>query len=82
VLSVDLGVARGWDVRELDNGGWAWSAWGRSRSGSGVEASEAAADAAAHRELEEIAAEERAAANQQRELSAEEERRPYWDPRF
>jgi hypothetical protein len=47
-----------------------------------VEASEAAADAAAHRELEEIAAEERAAANQQRELSAEEERRPYWDPRF
>jgi hypothetical protein len=58
-LSVDLGVARGWDVRELENGDWAWSAWGSSRSGSGVEETAAAAEGAAQQELEEIAAEER-----------------------
>jgi hypothetical protein len=80
VLSVDLGVARGWDVRELENGDWAWNAWGRSRSGSGVEATEAAAERAAQQELEEIAAEERAAAQQERELPREADRRTYWGP--
>jgi hypothetical protein len=62
-IPVDLGVARGWNVWELKTGEWAWNAWGRARSGSGIKPTEAEAQQAAQREVEEIAAEERAAAH-------------------
>jgi len=77
---VDLGVARGWNVWELKTGEWAWNAWGRARSGSGIKPSEAEAQQAAQREVEEIAAEERAAAQSERELPVGADRRTYWDP--
>jgi hypothetical protein len=79
-IPVDLGFAQGWNVSELETGEWAWNAWGRARSESGIEASESEAQEAAQRALEEIAAEERAAAQGWRELPVGSDRRMPWDP--
>lgn len=65
---------------ELNNGDWAWNAWDHRRSGSGIEGTEAKAQEAAQQELERIVAEDRAAAQHERELPARDDRREFWDP--
>ena len=77
---MDVGVARGWKVSELEAGEWAWNAWGRVRSESGIEASEDEAQLAAQRALEEIAGEEWAAGQGWRELPIGADRPTRWDP--
>ena len=77
---VDVGVARGWNIWELENGGWAWNAWDHLQSLSGIEETETRAQRAAHRALEWIVAEGRAAAQAERELPETDDRRDYWDP--
>jgi hypothetical protein len=69
---VDLGTARGWNVWQLENGDWAWSAWYAASLGprSGIEATEAKAQEAATRALDSLASEARAAAQARRELRA------------
>jgi hypothetical protein len=67
---VDLGTARGWNVWQLENGDWAWSIWDAASvlSRSGVEATEATAEAAATQALEFLSGEARAAGQSRREL--------------
>jgi hypothetical protein len=77
---VDVGAARGWDIRELQDGRWAWSVWSGLRSGSGVAATEVAAQTAAQRELERIVAEDAAADQHRRELPMADTRPTDWDP--
>jgi hypothetical protein len=77
---VDIGVARGWNVWPLENGNWAWNVWDHLHSRSGTEHTEANAQEAAQRELQRIIAEAKAAAQQERELTARDDRRKYWDP--
>jgi len=77
VCSVDVGDARGWNVWPLENGDWAWDAWIAADLGlprSGIEATEAEAQQAAHRELERMLSEGRAAARPRRELLVRDDR--------
>ena len=76
VSSMDVGIARGWNVWQLENGDWAWSALAAENLGlprSGVEATEAEAQGAARRELEVIVSEARPAARQRRRLTVSRE---------
>jgi hypothetical protein len=50
--------------------------------GTGVQPTDAKANEAAQRELEQIAAHDRVAAQHDRELPAHEHRRMPWDPQF
>ena len=79
---MDVGEAQGWNVWELENGDWAWNAW-ISNLGlpqSGIEATEAEAQNAAQRELENMASEARAGAQPRREIPLRDDRGKYWDP--
>jgi hypothetical protein len=70
-------------VWPLDNGDWAWSAWASSNGGlprSGIETTEARAQAAAQGALELMLSEANAAAQGRRELPAQDDPRPYWNP--
>jgi hypothetical protein len=80
---VDIGHASGWNLWPLENGDWAWRAWVSSNGGlprSGIEATEAKAQAAAQGELELMLSEANGAAQQRRELPVQDDRWPYWNP--
>jgi hypothetical protein len=73
---MDVGSARGWDVRQLKDGDWAWRAWAGEHLGlsrSGVEATEAEAQDAAPRELQAMVSEATASAQDRRRLTASNE---------
>jgi len=73
---MDLGIARGWDVWQLESGDWAWRVWAAECLGlprSGVEVTEAQAQEAARRELEVIIFEARAAAQERRRLTVRDD---------
>lgn len=77
--SMDVGIARGWNVWPLSNGDWAWTAWAAENLGlprSGVEATEAKAQEAARRELELIISQARPAAQARRRLAVRHEGPP------
>lgn len=83
VSEVDVGDVRGWSVRPLENGDWAWTAWIAANAGmprSGVEASEPEAQEAAQRALELMLSEARAAAQARRELSVPDYGGRSWRP--
>ena len=51
--AVEVGIARGWNVWQLENGEWAWTGWAGESLGlarSGVEETEAKAQETALRE--------------------------------
>jgi len=77
---VDVGVASGWDVWELESGEWAWTVWSQGRSGSGIALTEAEAQTAAQRELERLVDDGAAADQHRRELPADGSRPTDWDP--
>jgi hypothetical protein len=62
----------------MDSGDWAWTAWSRYRSGSGIEPTQAEAETAAQQELERIVAEDPAADQHRRELPAADTRPKDW----
>jgi hypothetical protein len=77
VRFVDAGHASGWNVWPVDNDEWAWSAWVAVNGGlprSGIEATEAEAQEAAHRALEAMLSDAAAAEQLRRELPARDER--------
>jgi hypothetical protein len=80
VSAVEIGEARGWNVRPLDSGDWAWTAWIGADGRSGVEPTEAEAESAAQRELESMASDAAAGAQSRRELPVRDDRDVRWDP--
>ncbi len=80
VWSMEIGEARGWNVRPLGSGGWAWTAWIGADGRSGVESTEAEAESAAQRELESMASDAAARAQSRRELPVSDDRDMRWDP--
>lgn len=78
--AMEIGKARGWNVRPLDSGDWAWTAWIGADGRSGVEPTEAEAESAAQRELESMASDAVAGAQSRRELPVSDDRDVRWDP--
>ncbi len=77
---MEIGEARGWNVRPLGSGDWAWTAWIGADGRSGVEPTEAAAESAAQHELESMASDAAARAQSLRELPVSDDRDVRWDP--
>ena len=77
---MEIGEARGWNVRPLGSCDWAWTAWIGADGRSGVEPTEAAAESAAQHELESMASDAAARAQSLRELPVSDDRDVRWDP--
>ena len=77
---MDRGEARGWNVWPLETGDWTWTAWTVANRRSGIAPTEAEAESAAERALEDLVSDAASASLSRRELTVSDDGGRRWDP--